>query len=150
MAESKSESYITTDSQSASLSWNKVKFNIRVTLRMAVNRQSVHRGVKPLETHDQTFFQVNSCGNSPYVTSSLTRKWICLLWICTRLGAYIAFRYPLFNTRILGNGLTLSDELSLFSNLLPIDRHPVDSVDMEIVCCHWNFFVNIRCRGNRC
>jgi hypothetical protein len=24
------------------------------------------------------FFQLNSCGNSPYVTSSLTRRWICL------------------------------------------------------------------------
>jgi hypothetical protein len=27
-------------------------------------------------------FQQNSCGNSPYVTSSLTRRWVCLLWIC--------------------------------------------------------------------
>jgi hypothetical protein len=41
-------------------------------------------GVKPLETHDQTlfFFQLNSSGNSPYVTSSLTRRWVCLVWIC--------------------------------------------------------------------
>jgi hypothetical protein len=28
-----------------------------------VYRQSVHLGVKPLETHDQRFFQLNSCGN---------------------------------------------------------------------------------------
>jgi hypothetical protein len=28
-----------------------------------------------LETHDQRFFQVNPCGSSPYVTSSLTRRW---------------------------------------------------------------------------
>jgi hypothetical protein len=36
-----------------------------------------------LETHDQTFFfQLIFCGNSPYVTSSLTRRWVCLLWIC--------------------------------------------------------------------
>jgi hypothetical protein len=34
----------------------------------------------PLETHDQIFFfLLNSCGNSPYVTSSLTRGWVCLL-----------------------------------------------------------------------
>jgi hypothetical protein len=30
----------------------------------------------PLRLNDQTFFfQLNSCGNNPYVTSSLTRKW---------------------------------------------------------------------------
>jgi hypothetical protein len=26
------------------------------------------------------FFQRNLCDNSPYVTSSLTRRWVCLLW----------------------------------------------------------------------
>jgi hypothetical protein len=37
-------------------------------------RQSVHLGVNPLETHNQRFFfHLNPCGNSPYVTSSLTR-----------------------------------------------------------------------------
>jgi hypothetical protein len=25
---------------------------------------------------------VNPCGNSSYITSSLTRRWVCLLWIC--------------------------------------------------------------------
>jgi hypothetical protein len=40
-------------------------------------------GARPLEAHDQNFFfQQNSCGNSPYVASSLTRRWVCLLWIC--------------------------------------------------------------------
>jgi hypothetical protein len=28
------------------------------------------------------FFQLNLCSNSPYVTSSLTRRFVCLLWIC--------------------------------------------------------------------
>jgi hypothetical protein len=28
------------------------------------------------------FFQLNSCGNSSYVTSSLTRRCVCLVWIC--------------------------------------------------------------------
>jgi hypothetical protein len=59
---------------------------VKVTFRLAVYRQSVRLGVKPLETHDQRFFQLNSCGNSPYVTSLLTRKWVCLLWI------WLAFR----------------------------------------------------------
>jgi hypothetical protein len=52
----------------------KVKAKVKVTLRLAVYRQSVSLSVKPLETHDQRFFpQLNTCGISPYVTSSLTR-----------------------------------------------------------------------------
>jgi hypothetical protein len=34
----------------------KVKDKVKVTLRLAVYRQSVRLDVKPLETHDQTFF----------------------------------------------------------------------------------------------
>jgi hypothetical protein len=37
---------------------------------------------QPLETHDQRFFQLNPCDNSPYVISSLTRRWFCVLRIC--------------------------------------------------------------------
>jgi hypothetical protein len=33
----------------------------------------------PWDPRPDIFFQVNSCGNSPYVTSSLTRRWVCLL-----------------------------------------------------------------------
>jgi hypothetical protein len=59
-----------------------IKVTVRVTLRQAVYRQSARLGVKPFETHDQRslLFQLSPCGNSPYVTSSLTRIWICLLW----------------------------------------------------------------------
>jgi hypothetical protein len=44
--------------------------------RLAVYRQSVCLGIKPLETHDQKclFSQLNGCDISPYVTSSLTRS----------------------------------------------------------------------------
>jgi hypothetical protein len=35
----------------------------------------------PWDTRPE-FFQLNSCGNSPYAASSLTRRWVCLLWIC--------------------------------------------------------------------
>jgi hypothetical protein len=35
----------------------------------------------PWDSRPQIFFQLNSCGNSPYVTSSLTRRWLHLLWI---------------------------------------------------------------------
>jgi hypothetical protein len=33
----------------------------------------------PLRPTTRDFFQVNLCGNSPYVTSSLRRRWGCLL-----------------------------------------------------------------------
>jgi hypothetical protein len=60
-----------------------VEVEVEVTLRLTVYRQSVCLGVEPLETHDQIFFpQLNPCDISPYVTSSLTRKWVCLLLIC--------------------------------------------------------------------
>jgi hypothetical protein len=66
--------------------WSKIKVKIKGTLRLAVYRQSVRPGVKPLETHDQRFYfiflQLNPCIHSPHVTSSLTRRWVCLLWIC--------------------------------------------------------------------
>jgi hypothetical protein len=44
--------------------------------------------VKPLDDHDQRFFfQLNSCGHSPHVTSSLMVGWVCLLWICLALSS---------------------------------------------------------------
>jgi hypothetical protein len=33
-----------------------IQVKVKVTLRLAVYRQSVRLGVKPLETHDQIFF----------------------------------------------------------------------------------------------
>jgi hypothetical protein len=73
-----------TDCQSQSDSdsdYRRVK--VRVILRLAVYLKSVRLGAKLLEVHDQRhfFLQVNPCGHSPYVTSSLTRGWVCLLWI---------------------------------------------------------------------
>jgi hypothetical protein len=58
--------------------WNKVK----VTLGMAVYHQSAPLGTKSLEAYDLRYFlQLNPCGHSYYVTSSLRKGWICLLWI---------------------------------------------------------------------
>jgi hypothetical protein len=57
----------------------KLKVKVKVTLRLAVYRQSVSLGVKSLKTRDQKIFQLNSCGNSPYVTPSLRRRLVCLL-----------------------------------------------------------------------
>jgi hypothetical protein len=55
------------------------RVRIRDTLRLAVYRQSVRLGAKPFKTHDQYFFQLNTCGHSPYVTSSLATAWVCCL-----------------------------------------------------------------------
>jgi hypothetical protein len=58
----------------------RTKVKVKITLRLAVYRQSVRLDVKYLETHDlRFFFQLSPCGNTPYVTSSLTRRWVCLL-----------------------------------------------------------------------
>jgi hypothetical protein len=82
---------------------------VRVTLRLAVYRQSVRLGVRPLEAHDQRFFfQPNSCSNSLYVTSSLTRSCpssshiatdnqsVCLSWCRAPAGAHDQIFFCLF------------------------------------------------------
>jgi hypothetical protein len=66
----------------------------RVTLRLAVYRQSVCLGDKPLETHDQHFFQLNTCFHNPYVTSSLTRGWVCSLQFLLALASAFSGRSP--------------------------------------------------------
>jgi hypothetical protein len=51
------------------------KVRVRVTLRLALYRQSVLLAVKSLDTHDQrTFLQLILCDNSPYVTSSFMKR----------------------------------------------------------------------------
>jgi hypothetical protein len=63
---------ISTNSLPLSTKWARVRVRVRIPLRLASYRQSVRLGARPLETHDQIFFQLNSCGNSPYVTYTLT------------------------------------------------------------------------------
>jgi hypothetical protein len=79
-----------------------VRVKIRVTLQLAVYRQSVRLGDKPLETHDQyilSFFQRNPCGYNPYVTPSLTRRRVCRLQLLLALARAV----------ILGSIFTVSD-----------------------------------------
>jgi hypothetical protein len=56
-----------------------VKVKVKFTLRLAVYRQLVRLGVKPLETHDHRFFQLNSCCYSPYVTFSNEKMGLSLM-----------------------------------------------------------------------
>jgi hypothetical protein len=46
----------------------------------------------PFETHDQYFFQLNSCGYSPYVTTSLTRGCVCRLQLLLALASAVKSR----------------------------------------------------------
>jgi hypothetical protein len=66
---------------------------VRVTLRLADYRQSVRLGAKPLETHGRNFFQLNTCSHSPYVTSSLTRGWVCRLQLLLAFASAFILRY---------------------------------------------------------
>jgi hypothetical protein len=63
------------------LQTDRIRSRVINILWLAVYRQSVLLGAKPLETHDQIFFQLNLCDHRPYVTSSLKRGWVCLLQI---------------------------------------------------------------------
>jgi hypothetical protein len=72
----------------------KVRVRVRVTLRLVVYRQSVRLGVKTLETQGQNFlFQLNTCGHSPYVTSSLPRGWVCRLQLLLYLARAFILRF---------------------------------------------------------
>jgi hypothetical protein len=61
-------------------SCKKFKVKVRVTLRLAVYRQS-------------EIFQLNPCGHSPYITSSLTRGWVCVLWACLAFNSQSESHY---------------------------------------------------------
>jgi hypothetical protein len=64
------------------------------TLRLAVYSQSVRLGDKPLETHDQHFFfQINTWFHSPYVTSFVTRGWVCSSQLLLVLASAVILRY---------------------------------------------------------
>jgi hypothetical protein len=59
---------IVTSPCQCSHSW--VRVRVTVTSELAVHRQSVHIGAKPLEANDLRFIQLNSSSHGPYVTPS--------------------------------------------------------------------------------
>jgi hypothetical protein len=60
---------------------SKSQSNLLYDWRFTANQIVLASGPLRPKTRD-FFFQLNSCDNSPYVTSSLTWRWVCLLWIC--------------------------------------------------------------------
>ena len=69
-----------------------VTVRVRATLRLTVYRRSVRLGDKTLETHDQIFFQLNTCDHSSYVRSSLMRRWVCRLQLNLALASAVILR----------------------------------------------------------
>jgi hypothetical protein len=63
---------------------------VRVTLWLAVCRQSVRLG--DTQTTRIVIFQLNTCGYSPYIISSLTRVWVCRLQLLLVLARAIILR----------------------------------------------------------
>jgi hypothetical protein len=80
-------------SGSASLS-KSIRVRVRVTLRLSVYRKSVCLGDKPLLilTTSNFISQLNTCGYSPYVTSSLTRGRVCRLQLLLVLASPVILR----------------------------------------------------------
>jgi hypothetical protein len=65
------------------------------------------------------YFQLNCCGDSPYVTPSLKRRWVCLSWIC--LASIFACVSVAVETRLLSRCLVM--DVSFGSNIPTFRRH---------------------------
>jgi hypothetical protein len=142
-------SYITTDGQSASLSWNKAPI---CGLRPDFYYCGFVDVGRSLWREDRSVVY-NCCWPSPeHSFSGPSVMGLVTIFYCFRFDTSLSVAS--YDSRgygggiRVGNGLTPSDELRLFSHLLPSNGRP-STVDMEIVCCHRNVFVSIRCRGNR-
>jgi hypothetical protein len=69
-----------------------VCYRVRVTLRLAVYRQLVHLGETPWDSTTSNFFQLNTCGHSPYELSSLMRGWVYRLQLLLALASTVILR----------------------------------------------------------
>jgi hypothetical protein len=70
-----------------------VKFKVRVTLRLAVYRQSVRLGVMLLETHKRNhIFPLYTCCYISYGKSCLTRGWVCRFKLLLFLASAVILR----------------------------------------------------------
>jgi hypothetical protein len=62
-----------------SKSKSKSKSKLLYDWQLTANQFVLAMGPLRLTNRESFFFQPISCGSSPYVTSSLTRRWVCLL-----------------------------------------------------------------------
>jgi hypothetical protein len=70
------------------LNWTELSVRVTVTLRLAVCRKiSSSWRPAPWDPRAVFFFQLKTCVFSPYVTSSLTRGWVCRLKLLLALAS---------------------------------------------------------------
>jgi hypothetical protein len=69
----------------------RVRVRVRVTLRLAVYRQSVCLGDNPLRLTTSIFFQLSTCGYTPYVTRSM-RGLVCRLQLLLVIANAVILR----------------------------------------------------------
>jgi hypothetical protein len=82
----------------ASVQFRVQSSEFRVTLRLADYRQSV-LATSPWRPTTRLFiFQLNTCGYSPYVTSSLTRGSVCRLQLLLFLASAVILRFESHGT----------------------------------------------------
>jgi hypothetical protein len=69
------------------------------------------------------FFQLNPYGNSPHVTSPLTRRWVCLLWICLAFRqVYVSHIYSVIENSPICNTYKSSVSPGFSEQIMPILR----------------------------
>jgi hypothetical protein len=85
---------------------------------------------RPLRPTTRGIFQLNLCGNSPYVTSSLKKRWFCLLWI------RLAFRqvYVSQIKRVIENSSYCSTHKSSVSTCFAEQTMPI----LRVLCYNGN------------
>jgi hypothetical protein len=70
------------------------RVRVRAAFRLEVYRQSFRLCDNPLRLTTSNFiFQLNTCGYSPYVTSSLTRGWVWRLQLLLGLASTVILRF---------------------------------------------------------
>jgi hypothetical protein len=72
--------------QKFEISQSKLLYDWRFTANQFASTRS------PLRPTTNIFFQMKTCGHNPYVTSSLTREWVCRLQLLLALASAVILR----------------------------------------------------------
>jgi hypothetical protein len=122
---------------------SQLKVRVRVTLRLVVDRQSVHLSVRPLEAHEKRFIW-HPWGHSAHVTSP-TRGWVCLS------QSYLATSGLSQSVRLDVNPFEIHDKrFFLLCNILSDEKMGLSLMSMlglssrvriAHIACYWKFFL---------
>jgi hypothetical protein len=73
----------------------------------------------PWDSRPEIIFQLNPCGHSSYVIFSLTRRWLCLLYLAF-LQAYISHIEHVIENSFLHTAYKSSDSTGFAKQIMPI------------------------------